>query len=290
MQFIRIAGGLGNQMFQYAFARAYSLKHKTNVVLDNSLYSSPKLNTNLTIRNYKLASFPIKLQSTNHTPFWAKQCDTRLKRKVHDLIFKKYIIKDKEKGFDESLFNTFFKDIVFDGYFQCPKYFENFRESILLDFKFPENNSESFLKVKKEIQNSHSISLHIRRGDYLKQVNASIHGVLSMDYYSLAISRFKNENNDFVFYIFSDDQEWCKNEFQGSEFRFIDPELKLTDIDEMHLMSLCKHNIIANSSFSWWGAWLNQNPHKKVIAPKNWFANKELNASWDIYPQDWTLI
>lgn len=290
MQIIRIAGGLGNQMFQYAFALGYSLKHNTKVKLDNSLYLSPGLNKNLTIRNYKLNLFPIRLESTNNIPFWGKQCDTRFKRKVHDIIFSNYLIKDQESGFDSSVFNSYFKKIVFDGYFQCPKYFENYRTEILKDFSFSNNANENFNAVKNQIINTNSISLHIRRGDYLNHQNAAIHGVLGLDYYLASISHFKKHFQDYVFFVFSDDISWCKDVFKGSEFKFIETQFGFSDIDEMHLMSLCHHNIIANSSFSWWGAWLNQNPNKTVIAPKYWFSDFERNKKWDIYPAGWFLI
>jgi len=124
--------------------------------------------------------------------------------------------------------------------------------------------------------------VHIRRGDYLNKIHK--HPTQPKEYYYSAFSQF---NEDIHFLIFSDDIEWCKNNLKYKYLYFIEEEL---DYISLYLMSLCNHNIIANSSFSWWGAWLNQETNKKVIAPSNWFGkNKKLNTK-DLIPSKWIKL
>lgn len=283
MLYIRVAGGLGNQMFQYAFAKAYSLKHETQVYLDYSHFSKENLNREITPREFKLSLFPITLKYTSEIPFWASQCNNRVTRKLHDFLFSPLIIKDKEQGFDAKIFNTKLNNATFDGYFQSPKYFELYRSEILKDFTFPINNSETFQNIKTQIKNMNATSLHIRRGDYLNPNVSNILAPLPLEYYQRAINLVK----DSTFFVFSDDIKWCKENLKGENFIFIERHQDLSDIDEIHLMSLCENNITANSSFSWWGAWLNKNEDKIVTLPKKWFSSQKRNAKWEISPPQW---
>lgn len=160
------------------------------------------------------------------------------------------------------------KDCVIDGYFQSEKYFKNCRENILNMFDF---------QPKRDM-----VSIHVRHGDYLK--NPSCHNVLVKEYYDKAISCFPEDN----FLIFSDDMDWCRSTFTGDRFKFHEGE---NDLDDMLSMSSCKHNIIANSSFSWWGAWLNRNEDKKVFCPSQWVGTTLSHLyTKDIYCQNWIII
>lgn len=286
MLYIRIAGGLGNQMFQYAFAKAYSLKHQTPVYLDYSLFAKNKLLDGITLRSLKLNRFPISLECANDIPFWASQSSNRVARKLHDLFFSSLIVKDKEQGFDAKIFNTKLNNATFDGYFQTPKYFEEYRTEILKDFRFPDNNSLIFQSLKSKILNSNSTSLHVRRGDYLNPNVINILAPLPLEYYQKAMMLMK----DVAYFVFSDDIDWCKQNFKGENFIFVERHKDLSDIDDIHLMSLCKNNITANSSFSWWGAWINQNNNKIVTVPKKWFVSPKKNAHWDIAAHNWHLL
>lgn len=159
------------------------------------------------------------------------------------------------------------KDCIIEGFFQSEKYFKESRRQIL-----------SLFPKKQKIN---KVAVHIRRGDYLK--NQAYHNVLSIEYYLEAFKLFPNN-----FLLFSDDIEWCKSIFTGMEFEFYEGE---NDLEEMLTMSCCEHNIIANSSFSWWGAWLNTNEHKKVVCPSQWVGPqlKHLNTS-DICCDEWIKI
>lgn len=172
------------------------------------------------------------------------------------------------------------------GYFQDERYFKEERDLILSLFKFKEeheNRAFNFLdslSLKNEVQ---KVSVHIRRGDYT--LYPDHHPVCSKDYYQKALSRFDQEKS--VFLIFSDDIDWCKGEFLGDNFIFVDTGSPYSDLK---VMSLCDHHIIANSSYSWWGAWLNLNPNKRVIAPVRWFGPAINKDASEIYCEGWEKI
>jgi hypothetical protein len=174
------------------------------------------------------------------------------------------------------------------GYFQTEKYFKNYREEILKTFTFKEEYSVQattflFEKIHSTSMYKDIVSLHVRRGDYTLYPNH--HPVCSDDYYQSAIGKFDLENS--VFLVFSDDIEWCKKKFEGENFIFSDTSNPYLDLA---IMSLCDHHIIANSSFSWWGAWLNRSEDKKVIAPSRWFGPSLVNDTSDIYCKNWIKI
>ena len=170
-------------------------------------------------------------------------------------------------------------NILFDGYFQSEKYLDR---ELILDLYSIDKDSFNYINSKYSNILPNSVSVHVRRGNYLTRQDR--HPVQNINYYNTALAEFTECDNILVF---SDDIKWCKENFVGDKFTFIEGE---ADYIDLWLMSLCNHNIIANSSFSWWGAWLNQNPSKKVIAPKIWFGpNKKLNTK-DIIPLNWQIV
>tara|TARA_R110002012_G_scaffold64648_3_gene169842 strand:- start:842 stop:2452 length:1611 start_codon:yes stop_codon:yes gene_type:complete len=194
-------------------------------------------------------------------------------------------------------------NMCLDGYFQSEKYFNKYRKKILDFFKMSDTDYNFIQQNFKHLLCGTTVSLHIRRGDYTLPQYSSHHPVQSIEYYNKAISYFDKDVN---YLIFSDDIQWAKENFSAPNFNFITKQTisgndVMTTLDiskggypdyiELYLMSLCDHNIIANSSFSWWGAWLNENPEKIVIAPKNWFgsAYKGINDN-DIIPNTWIRI
>ena len=165
----------------------------------------------------------------------------------------------------------------FDGFFQSEKYFPN-RKFILNLFK-PSDEVKNYLENKYGDVSNYT-SLHVRRTDYVQK--AGFHPPCSVEYYEKALSMIQGN-----VLVFSDDLDWCKETFLGDRFTFISGN---RDYQDLFLMSMCKNNIIANSSFSWWGAWLNTNISKKVIAPKEWFGPHLKESSDDIYPNTWKVI
>ena len=172
--------------------------------------------------------------------------------------------------------------ILVDGFFQSEKYFLKHRKEILDLFNF-ESVCDEYVNKMYDYKNFKTTSIHVRRGDYLKYPNH--HPSQSIDYYKKAVEILKNATD--LFLIFSDDIEWCKNNLNFINPIYIENE---KDYNELYLMSLCDNNIISNSSFSWWGAWLNKNKDKKVIGPSVWFGNAIREKTDDIIPEDWIKI
>ena len=179
-------------------------------------------------------------------------------------------------------------DIFLSGYWQSQKYFEKYSNIIRQDFKFTIPMNSKNLEVANSIKESISVSVHIRRGDYLSNKKTyDKHGVCSLDYYENSINLILLEFPTARIFVFSDDISWV-NYFLMPKFKNIetvDLNSGKESYNDMRLMSLCDHNIISNSTFSWWGAWLNNNPHKKVIAPEQWFADGT-NCN-DLIPENW---
>jgi hypothetical protein len=247
---IKLKGGLGNQMFQYAFGRNLSYQQKIALRLDKSFLNRPiwQKIIGITPRKYELNEFNIK----------AKLTETKSKNYLED-------------------------------YWQNEKYFKNIRNILLKDFTLKKESSD-FKKLAKNIFQTNSVSIHIRRGDYAKSWKTKkYHGLISLNYYQKAYKIIIKKVDNPAFFVFSDDTNWVKKNLKiNHPIIYVSCFNKLTNAEELILMSICKHNIIANSSFSWWGAWLNKNSSKIVIAPKRWFAEK--NDYEDIVPQDWIRV
>jgi hypothetical protein len=178
------------------------------------------------------------------------------------------------------------------GYWQSPLYFKSVECLIRQEFTFPTKLSKENSIILKMIKNFNSISLHVRRTDYVNNVNHEIHGVCSIEYYMKAISIICANVNYPFFFIFSDDIKWVKQNLKiNSKCVFVSGNTGSNSYIDMQLMSFCKHNIIANSSFSWWGAWLNSNFNKIVIAPQKWFNDENINSQTsDLIPDTWIRI
>jgi hypothetical protein len=169
-----------------------------------------------------------------------------------------------------------------DGFFQSEKYFKHNRDLVLDFLNF--NSLEEYVRAKySNILNNQITSIHVRRTDYVS--NQNHHAVQSINYFQKAIQILEKETSHYI--IFSDDINWCKLNFDMKNITFIENE---KDYHEIYLMSLCNNHIISNSSFSWWGAWMNKNKNKTVIAPKKWFGPAKQESSIDIIPETWIKI
>jgi hypothetical protein len=290
MIIVRLTDGLGNQMFQYALGRKLAELHYTELKLDISWYQGKDEVKQK--RQYSLSCFNIEENI-------ATQIDL-------DFFRKKNIVHSLNSGIRKSLNLPPYKttknheQFEFDplilksprntylkGYWQTEKYFADIRQILLKDFSLKVEinpNCEPFIE---RINQSNSVSLHVRRGDYVQEEYTNrLHGVCSLDYYKIAINHIKKHIQEPHFFIFSDDPEWVKENLLWEDKTTFVCGNNFADYEDLYLMSLCKHNIIANSSFSWWGAWLNQNQLKIVCAPQRWFAVKSRNLQ-DIVPSDW---
>ena len=256
MIIVRIIGGLGNQMFQYAYAKALQ-KKGYDVQIDISKFKNYTLHG-----GYQLDKFKIDLETSSNTSNFLTKLGTSR------------ILKEKSLLFDEEHLNPD-KTKYIKGYFQTEKYFSNIKNVLFEQFALKEHLSETTLAYKKQIENfKNSCSIHIRRGDYITNDKANkVHGICELDYYYKAIDFIKSQYKELQFFVFSDDVNWAKENLSLENVTFINHNV--IPHEDMFLMSLCRFNITANSSFSWWGAWLNKCKNKVVIAPKKWFVTKE---------------
>lgn len=288
---IILSGGLGNQMFQYAAGRALSIKSQTELSIDTYLL---RKKTKATVRNFELKVFDIDIKKNNSLKNNLISKSFFLLNKYHlkNIIFSLFnIFRDKKAQNYDSRFENLGNKVTLFGYFQNEKYFKSISDNLRKDFEFilPMDNENT--EIAKKISSTNSISLHIRRGDYLN-TNTNL-ALLDLSYYKKAISYIKEQIATPIFYIFSDDPDWVKInlDLSGCEYIFIDWNIEKNSFRDMQLMSLCQHNIIANSSFSWWGAWLNKNPQKIVIAPGIWYKNDtSKNYPAGFIPEKWIII
>ena len=286
MVIVKIIGGLGNQMFQYAYAKALEQKGH-EVKIDISAFETYKLHG-----GYQLDKYNIDLDSSikdENDKFYKNTFFYKVLRRF-GMDFSRRI-KEKSLLFDKKLLEIDDNSYL-DGYFQCEKYFKDIREIILKQFTINQDISNYTKEIKNKIQNSqNSCSLHIRRGDFVNSTNINIHGACDIEYYKKAMKYLEEKVVNINYFIFSDDIEWVKENLAIQNAIYIDSKEKRIPHEDIYLMSLCKNNIIANSSFSWWGAWLNQNEKKMVIAPKRWFADDKLESqSKDIVCDSWVRV
>ncbi|MCL1936881.1 MAG: alpha-1,2-fucosyltransferase [Candidatus Azobacteroides sp.] len=286
MIIVRLKGGLGNQMFQYAAARHLSEKHKVPLKLDLSFFQIEPKNNQHTPRSFELDQLSITAEIATE-----KEIQFLRKQRWKNWFQPVWI---KEKGSDSyKKIARAGKNCYLNGYWQSEKYFEDIAEIIHNEFVFKQPLSgNSLMDIQRQIENSNSISLHFRRGDYVDNPKTNkYHGLCSMDYYRSAQNRIAQNVSNPCFFVFSDDISWVKDHF-SSDFPtvFIGKNDNLLHSD-FRLMSLCRHNIIANSSYSWWAAWLNKNENKIVVAPKRWLANeRKQRLITDRVPKQWIEI
>lgn len=287
---MRLKGGLGNQIFQYALGRRLSLDHNTELALETSSFKTDHL------RKYRLNTFQIQANIVSNTlPFFPT---TGRKRRLNTVLqfFRKLVGKPfeiyKETGFsfDPQVLKCS-SNSFFDGFWQSEQYFSSVRSILLADL-IPAKPLQGMLAhIANEISQSNSVSIHVRRGDYVSDpTTTAYHGVCSKEWYEQAAKHMKQRVPDLHFFVFSDDYDWAKSNLTfGAPTRFIEPSPDGLECNDLYAMSLCKHNVIANSSFSWWGAWLNQNPNKIVISPKQWFIAGPQNTD-DLIPKNWIRL
>jgi hypothetical protein len=180
---------------------------------------------------------------------------------------------------------------VITGYWQAEKYFSKIAEQIREDFSFKPTIGSKDAILIDQINKVNAVSLHVRRGDYVNNpATATTHGLCSLDYYRKAINYLAQRELQPHFFVFSDDINWVKSNLEiNFPCQYVDHNRGAESFNDMRLMSLCNHNIIANSSFSWWGAWLNQRVDKIVIAPNQWFADGKVNTM-DLRPKSWICL
>ncbi|MDI6046611.1 alpha-1,2-fucosyltransferase [Flavobacterium yafengii] len=291
----RMDGGLGNQMFQYALASILAQKNNATVRLDMNFFDQTEKRLGHTPRNFELTifnNFYTPAATTDILFFKQLSVFSKVKRDLGFNYPKMY--QESSFSYDEKVMTTR-TPVYLSGFFQSYKYFIGYENLIRKLFAFPvETLDEVNKKVIANIKSTNAIAIHIRRGDYVTDATTKqYHGNCSVDYYFKAISLLAERNKDFTLFFFSDDNNWVKEQFENLPYskQFINHNNGGNSWKDMFLMSSCNHNIIANSSFSWWAAWLNANPEKRVIAPKKWFEKSEeqMNTK-DLIPPEWMRL
>ncbi|HXA02812.1 MAG TPA: alpha-1,2-fucosyltransferase [Cytophagaceae bacterium] len=286
---VKLSGGLGNQMFQYACGRFLSEIKHTDLQLDVKSFQDKSSNPDLTYRDYQLRIFNIdeKLASEKDVQSFIKP-----KSFLKKIIFK---IRQKSRGkiiatdsnYDLNILDKE-SDIYLDGYFQNEKYFIGIKDILSKEFSLKDRLNASYSEMQNQISICNSVSIHIRRGDYVNNsVTNNYHGVCGLDYYKKAMSVIAEKVTEPRFFIFSDDVNWVRENLKSQwPLTFVSGGKSFEDL---FLMSQCKHNIIANSSFSWWAGWLNKYPEKIVVGPLKWFNDPKINAGFNL-PEKWIRV
>ena len=291
---VRLMGGLGNQMFQYAFGKAVSIQSNHNLELDLTFLEKKDDIHEYTIRNYELNIFNLNSEIAGKEKVRSirKAIDHPLLNRLNlkfPAFFSYHIFREKMFSFDPG-YNKLKGNCYLEGYWQSEKYFKSIEELIRNEFEFISEPGEKNKELLKLITECESVSIHIRRGDMVSLKSASdFHGTCSEDYYEKGIKIILQKLKNPIFFIFTDDPAWAASRKLFSGYKIIDWNTNANSYEDMRLMSNCKHHIIANSSFSWWGAWLNRNTDKIVIAPNNWFRDSTIDTS-DLIPESWQRI
>ncbi len=287
MIIVNLKGGLGNQMFQYALGRTLALKHNDTLKLDISTLSRAH-ELGVVYRPFSLQSFNViqniaTRDEINHLAY-PYGLLSKLTRTISARVLKRTHV-----CFEPTILNLT-GDQYLDGYWQSPRFFEDIRGTLITEFTLRTPLPETGEFYKQALTQDGSVSLHVRRGDYATNPKTTGEmGVCSLEYYKIAIEHIRTVVDTPRFFVFSDDIAWAREHLllEESEVIFVS-DASLTDAMELALMSLAKHNIIANSSFSWWSAWLNQNPSKVVIAPTPWFNTVRFDTH--LLPESWIQL
>lgn len=293
MIIVKLTGGIGNQMFQYALGRKLALKGNSVLKFDiDELVVTPP--GRVTPRQYALHVFDIQAGIADKSEIEKLTC--RIENSILKNLKKLGFFKRSHSFAPEPHFHFYPKVLDFEdniyvtGYWQTEKYFKDIEGVLRKDFSLKKEFGIANKEIAGEIRSNNAVSLHVRRDDYVTDpIISTYHGVCSLEYYRHAVEHIAAKVKNPVFYLFSDDMRWVKEHLRiHYPAKYVSDGI-LKDYEEMMLMSYCRHNIIANSSFSWWGAWLNANPGKMVIAPRPWFVNSPMDTS-DVIPEEWTTF
>jgi hypothetical protein len=281
MIYVKLMGGMGNQMFQYALGRLLSLQFDQEIRLDLSFLKNKSQHENFVYRDYDLAIFNIEGETVESVPNGKL---TILREPPHG-----YLIPDivsKARPYIKSGF-----DILLDGYFQKDEYIEEIRSQLKKDFSLKKPLSPHSQSLAERIRATQSVCLNVRRADYVDNPNSSsFHGFHGTEYISAALPSFDNLK-DLSFYVFSDDMEWCRENIKLDHPTFyVDHYHKGESFGEyLELMKACKHFLIPNSTFAWWAAWLSPNEKKVVTIPRQWFLGDTASII-GLKPSEWIEI
>ena len=288
MFIVKVHYGLGNQLFQYALARSLAVRRNADFRLDKSFFSTDVFAEHP--RVYQLDQFNIlqrlatadEIRYYTRPNYWQRGLRA-IERRIMP-YYKQRVVNEIRLDFDENIFNV--NDSAYlAGYWQDIRYFSDIEDDLRKELTFRHPPTGRNKELFDKINTTDSISLHIRRGDYLTDSFTVVNvGCCDADYYRRAIEEIIKDVSDPVFYIFSDDPGWVKENFHiPFPVVYVDNNPEENAVEDLRLMRSCKYHITANSSFSWWGAWLSGHGNKKVIAPRVWRSkgpNMFMPAGW----------
>jgi glycosyl transferase family 11 len=284
MIIIKLDGGMGNQLFQYAIGKSLAHKLKAELKLDVALFTANNK------RQYALGHFGIPENFSTEAEKKSFKRKEFMRRQLTRLGFriKPYWYTERRPGYDEYV-EQLTDNVYLEGFWQTEKYFKGIKDIIRREFVVKEPISAINSQYLEDIVSVNAVSVHVRRDDYVKDnATNAVHGVCDVDYYRKAIELMGRKIEQARFFIFSDDMAWTKANISADPFptTYIEQNASAA-YEDLRLMYSCKHHIIANSSFSWWGAWLNNAANKIVIAPTRWFRTLE---NKDIIPPEWITL
>lgn len=286
---MKINGGLGNQLFQVALGIRLAHDREAELTLDAGAYVA-----NEPLRTYQLDRFRIRARRLRAEELarvrpLAMRLPTPLYRRVHLFPFLggRTYVKERSWRFDPAI-PTIDAPAYLDGYWQTERYFEPVADLVREQLQLVDPLAEHRKRTLDILNSKVSVSLHVRRGDYVANAETlALYGTCSSDWYERAMAAIADMTCEPTFFVFSDDPDWARANLSTRWPRhFVDPDGDGRDFEDMYLMSQCSHHIIANSTFSWWGAWLNSRPDRIVVAPAKWFANSPHDTR-DMIPAGW---
>lgn len=287
MLIVQLVGGLGNQMLQYAMLR--ELQHLGKEAVLYRDYSDEYVKESKYNEIFDVFGIERKYISKQELMHYLGY-DNFVKRQLYKhfgIRSKKHIVEEEHGKFDRSFLE--YDDAYLDGYWQTDKYFSDVKKEIIKLYTPVLEPNDECARMAEQVKNdSASVAVHLRLGDYNSETNQRIYGnICTPEYYRAAFKYIKDKVQNPVFYVFSNDLDGAREFFDQENVVFVDCNEVSEAWADMHLMSLCRHNIIANSTFSWWGAYLNRNDGKIVVAPSKWKNTEEMP---DICPEGWIRI
>jgi hypothetical protein len=287
MVVVKLMGGLGNQMFQYACGRRLAHARSAPLKLDVSDLGKPSG------RAYGLHHFDIRAELASHRDLQRFKQPNRLTRLLNraGLVSVPYrarhVVRERHFHFDKKILSLDGENYL-EGYWQSERYFADIESLIRCELSCKHDPDQENARLMATIVSKDSVSIHVRRGDYVSDPKTSrVHGVCGWDYYARAVALVSKAVRGPQFFVFSDDPKWVKDNFRlGQNTTYVDHNAGDRSHEDLRLMSACKHHVIANSSFSWWSAWLSRNPGKMVIAPSKWFHDDAADTR-DLLPPSW---
>ena len=289
--FTFLDGGLGNQLFEYALGRALAIRTGGELILD-PWKSRRGRDRPVQLNHFNIsARFPTKFENALCRLVESERL--RIPRAILRRILPGFLpkcIRQRKHFFDPHVFEND-GSVFLDGWWQSELYFRDHRDQILAELSFRQPPSAANQQCLDQIRSTNAVCVHVRRGDYVTDPFVLKNfGVCGLDYYQSALEIIHQRVPSPTYFVFSDDPEWTRQNLPVPEPRhFISHNVKIADWEDLRLMSACKHFVIANSTFSWWGAWLSTYSEKIVIAPKRWFAAERISTQ-DMIPTDWIKV